>query len=300
MSETCTTLQTFYSTPIINDNIDGNGTDCGFTHLGYRRCGTAHQAGCCPPGFKPVGETTLGVAPCTSGRLYVCQPEEPIMFGLRKAECCSNIGLPQTNNQYINGAQGYCGSQWCPDSTSCRTFMRDYCQGGNLTTPYCKTYCKEHPGVCDNALIDYCKQYTRQDLLNDPNLRFCGCSLPVEQYPARQLARRINGTAIPTACDQLCDDNDAIKLGNQPNACTVNSICLIDNVDINIVDSVILGDVFIDQECGVDDPTRESLTQPSLFEQFSTFIGNASLESKLFGALLLTGLLAIFVVLVKK
>lgn len=108
-------------------------------------------------------------------------------------------------------------------------------------------YCNQYPGLCDQALFDYCEQYNYQDLINDvPLTRLCGCFMPQSEYN-----RYSEHVSMPRECAPVCNRDDAIKTGNignmQWNRCN-RTICLIDDVTVNAINSDIALD--IQQVCG--------------------------------------------------
>lgn len=119
--------------------------------------------------------------------------------------------------------------------------------------------CNEFPGACDVGLTRMCSNFTREDLLRDEKLRgLCGCFLPTSQYPY--------GNVFNPSCDLLCTSSAGEGLPIQrgfnsssdpriaawvPKRCAQN-ICLIDNVNMNFVNSVGEGVNFrtVCGECG--------------------------------------------------
>ena len=108
-------------------------------------------------------------------------------------------------------------------------------------------YCKSYPGVCDQALFNFCSQYSYQDLLYDqPLTELCGCFLPQAEY--NQYSSIVS---MPRQCAPICNQDNTIKTGNlglmQWDRCD-RDICLIDDLTINAIYSDI--DVNVSQVCG--------------------------------------------------
>jgi Family of unknown function (DUF5857) len=115
------------------------------------------------------------------------------------------------------------------------------------------------PGFCDLILNQYCAQFTREDLLNDKVLQnICGCHLTggtggreahgnLTNLGSKPLtANQYPYPGITTACDPICNYTDTIPYSTQKCDSTV---CILDDVNINIVNSDVKGDVNINQVC---------------------------------------------------
>lgn len=116
-------------------------------------------------------------------------------------------------------------------------------------------------GICDGILNQYCAQFTREDLLNLDNngtlQMLCGCHLsssssgtvnnvglnlgnPVvqpNQYPY---------PGITSACDPICSYSKTIPAAGPSCASTV---CILDNISINEINSTVNGGITINQAC---------------------------------------------------
>lgn len=108
--------------------------------------------------------------------------------------------------------------------------------------------CCDFPIVCQQALQNYCQQYTSNDL--DNNLfaaQFCGCNLPITQYSTYS-----NTYNIEPYCTPYCNRSNAIPAVDakgKPFVCKQN-ICIIDNTTYNLINSQINGSINITQICG--------------------------------------------------
>ncbi|HMP30963.1 MAG TPA: hypothetical protein PKD85_15255, partial [Saprospiraceae bacterium] len=127
--------------------------------------------------------------------------------------------------------------------------MRFLCTADDYTKP---------PGFCDLILNQYCAQFTREDLLNDKVLQnICGCHL-TGGTGGRETEGGLTGMGTPTpnnqypypgvttACDPICNFSNTIPYSTQ--TCS-STICILDKVNINIIDSNVGGDVNINQVC---------------------------------------------------
>lgn len=120
------------------------------------------------------------------------------------------------------------------------------------------------PGVLDPVLKYYCRNFTRDDLLQDPTLQeICGCHLltqgenpddvPVPENLAKQKMNipttRDVGNQYPystVSCDPVCNFSAVIQ--NYAHDQCKETECIIDNVNINQINSQ--GDVNIGLACG--------------------------------------------------
>lgn len=219
---------------------------------------------CCAPNI-PV-HTTSGDFRCCTGQIK----------GKDALGVCNLDSCPYSDycNQFMEGVcpiegnlgwwfseGGNCGSYIANarDSTmplartAARTILSDTMQNqfpkpyqpGDLKNPgfplklkMAQTYCPLFPGTCDARLIDYCKTVTREEVVKNPELlSLCGCFMPAKEYP-------YNGF-VKTDCAVTCNSQGAIK--PQKWDCD-QTVCVIDNVDINMVDSE--GNVNLNQLCG--------------------------------------------------
>jgi hypothetical protein len=103
---------------------------------------------------------------------------------------------------------------------------------------------QETPGVCDKALTQYCKQYTRDDVANSLILtNLCGCYVPADPIITKD---------TPPQCDVLCNRSSTARKINQstgqPITCDKN-ICAITDIIINDVNSNIQGGINFNSIC---------------------------------------------------
>jgi hypothetical protein len=109
--------------------------------------------------------------------------------------------------------------------------------------------CSTSPGSCSDMLTEYCTGISSQDITSNPNLlRWCGCHMPDQEY-----SRYVNQYQLSKECTPLCN-----RLGNIPlttpdkttnRKCKTDN-CLIDNVSISLLNSVISGGINFSQLCG--------------------------------------------------
>lgn len=130
-------------------------------------------------------------------------------------------------------------------------------------------------GICDNILNQYCAQFTRDELLLDNTLRkICGCHLPVPdqkidltcdspgapptclKYESPSYPQGISKTVqtnqypfpeTPQQCDPICESPGVIPNGGP--SCT-QTVCIIDNVNIDMLSSSCHQGITINQVCG--------------------------------------------------
>lgn len=216
-----------------------------------------------------------------------CSPDMPLHSSSVDFQCCSGqlIGdktkgvchvdsCPYSDycNQYM---EGVCPNQaalsnWLSKGKNCGTYIANAPPGavaatksilsgamesqfpvpykkGIMTNPasffsqklkLAKTYCPMIPGACDKALGNFCHTVTREDVTKSPDLlSLCGCFMQPGQYP-------YNGI-VDTNCSMTCNGQGVIK----PKGWNCKqTVCIIDNVDINMVNSE--GNVNLNQLCG--------------------------------------------------
>lgn len=108
--------------------------------------------------------------------------------------------------------------------------------------------CCPYPGLCQSGLDTICAQYTAQRLsLNPAIAQWCGCHLAPQEY--QDYSVKFN---IQPQCTPMCNRNGTIPIvGNngQPLLCN-NTICLIDDVTVNLVAAQIGGGLNFNQVCG--------------------------------------------------
>jgi hypothetical protein len=108
--------------------------------------------------------------------------------------------------------------------------------------------CSSYPAMCDDLLTGYCSNKTTDDLLRNPSsATFCGCYLNPVVY--EEVAGRYG---INRECSSYCAADGVIPLSNG----TVDgakqcdqSVCLIDNVSIDLVKSRITGAISLGNLC---------------------------------------------------
>jgi hypothetical protein len=108
--------------------------------------------------------------------------------------------------------------------------------------------CCPYPGLCQNGLEVVCSQYNSQRISLNPSVaQWCGCHLPDLEYEAYSVNYN-----IPPECTPMCNRFGTIPIvgvNADPVICR-QSICVMDNVTVNLVNSQIGGGVDFNQICG--------------------------------------------------
>ena len=115
--------------------------------------------------------------------------------------------------------------------------------------------CNKAPLLCTTGeeegasgiLPDLCKNITAEDIIETPEaLNWCGCHMPKEQYQKYQ-----DKFGLPRECTPLCNQFGiipSIDTNGEPRFCQDNT-CIIDEANINLVNSRISGGVNFTQIC---------------------------------------------------
>lgn len=109
--------------------------------------------------------------------------------------------------------------------------------------------CSASPGSCSDMLTEYCTGISTQDITSNPNLlRWCGCYMPDQEY-----ARYVNQYQLNKECTPYCNRSGNIPLVTQDKTnvkkCTTDN-CLIDNISLNLLNTVIADGINFSQLCG--------------------------------------------------
>jgi hypothetical protein len=109
--------------------------------------------------------------------------------------------------------------------------------------------CQNFPGGCDQVLTSLCNGFTRADLQANPNeATLCGCFLSDTTYNDY-----LGSFDIDKICDPLCQLQSAVKPSNEPNNCTNQmcnqTICVIDDVTISLLNGSTAGNINFSQIC---------------------------------------------------
>lgn len=109
--------------------------------------------------------------------------------------------------------------------------------------------CNSYPGLCTELLGDFCSNKSPEDLTRNPSTAsFCGCYLNPLVYEG--IAGKFG---INRECSSFCNIEGVLPLsdGTFTGSKRCNqSVCMIDNVSINIVDSRIDGAINLGNICG--------------------------------------------------
>lgn len=229
----------------------------------------------CAPSFMPDG---TGATLCSDFMLNVCEndwlPGTPCYQYLQDFTNNSDVAtVVQTLvRNYINGQaeRTGCGtnqyttpnSKWkCknPETEEYRDDSKDKFISHTLKYLCTADGNAAQPGFCDLILNQYCAQFTREDLLNDKVLQnICGCHLTggsggressggLKNLGSKPLTtNQYPYPGITTACDPICNYSDTIPYSTQKCDSTV---CILDDVNINIINSKVKGGININQVC---------------------------------------------------
>lgn len=124
--------------------------------------------------------------------------------------------------------------------------------------------CAQYPGACDVQLNQLCSTLTRDDVLNAYDglsnnqnnnniVSACGCHLPADQYT--EYGKFGIDEKYYDSCDPLCKLNPAIPKatcdpnGNCESWPCKQTICIIDDVTVDVMDSNVPGGVNFDITC---------------------------------------------------
>lgn len=146
--------------------------------------------------------------------------------------------------------------------------------------------CRENPGACDDVLKTKCAGVTREELSNNVNLAsLCGCHMPDIQYES------FSQFGIERECDPVCALGTAVKLhdtttSNPARFIKCNqSICVIDDVTLNILAGSTVGDISFSQACsscsdgGGNGSCRCYITDTTI-TAIDSLIGNVSFQQQ--------------------
>jgi len=109
--------------------------------------------------------------------------------------------------------------------------------------------CQNYPGGCDNVLTQECSGFTRNDLKNNPNMgKLCGCFMADSEYD-----KYTGAFGVTKICDPACVLQSAVKPKDSANQFETlhchQSICVIDDVTISILQKSSTGDITFAQAC---------------------------------------------------
>lgn len=108
--------------------------------------------------------------------------------------------------------------------------------------------CIEVPGLCQASLKNSCKNYNAEKLSNNPQLNaWCGCNMSKEQYETYSTKYNISPECTPN-----CNRAGVIPIsGLDGKAITCKQdVCIIDNVNLNLMKSSGEGNINFEQVCG--------------------------------------------------
>jgi len=131
--------------------------------------------------------------------------------------------------------------------------------------------CCTTPVICQQGLMESCSIYSTQRLSYYPQVaNWCGCYLPDHEYDPYVNRYQINKECTPT-----CNRNGSIPMvegDGSPYLCT-QTVCLIDDIAVNLVSSDLSGDISINQLCGNCGSGGEGTASCSCIIEDNTIIG---------------------------
>lgn len=148
---------------------------------------------------------------------------------------------------------------------------------------YLQGVCLRNPAACSSGLESLCSQYTRDDLIIYPGLiQMCGCNLPEEEYSKYE-----NLYGLPKSCDPICARTDVVQatqITGDPQKCP-GTICIIDDVNVNITDSK-TGNFNFNQTCGgcYGTTTCKCIVSGVSVDVVNSKIGNVDISEKCTGS----------------
>ena len=125
--------------------------------------------------------------------------------------------------------------------------IRDQVEG-NEFLDFTYTFCKNYPAVCQDYLKSECSSISPYQLRLNPNLtKWCGCYLNDSYYDYYR-----NNFKLEPSCSPYCRIDSTIKkLTSNPSVQDIckQNICLIDDVNIDLVNSSVGGPINFSQIC---------------------------------------------------
>ncbi len=152
--------------------------------------------------------------------------------------------------------------------------------GYNPFQEYLYQMCCTTPVICQSGLKESCSVYSTQRLSYYPQVaNWCGCYLPDHEYD-----EYVNRYQINQECTPTCNRPGSIPLvagDGDPYLCT-QTVCLIDDIAINLVSSDISGQISINQVCGNcgngDGGSCSCIIQDNTITGVEASIGNISIN----------------------
>lgn len=145
------------------------------------------------------------------------------------------------------------------------------------------TICCNAPIICQSGLSNTCSVYTAQRLSLNPNAaNWCGCYLPDEEYE-----KYVNQFGVNKECTPTCNRSTTIPLVAGDNTAILcnQTVCIIDDVTINLNNTNLNGGVNISQICGNCSGTLNSASSCSCIVENTTVdaanaqLGNINLNT---------------------
>jgi hypothetical protein len=109
--------------------------------------------------------------------------------------------------------------------------------------------CQKVPGICELPLENICANESIESLKTQPQMvPWCGCYLPDDEY-----STYVDQYQINKQCTPVCARGGNIGLvqadGIHPLTCD-ETLCIIDNVNIDLTNTTLSGDINFNQFCG--------------------------------------------------
>lgn len=160
---------------------------------------------------------------------------------------------------------------------------------GNAYDPFIQDLidvCKANPGACDDVLKQKCANVKRADLSGNVNLaNVCGCFMPDIEYASN------SEFGIPRECDPVCALGSSIHLLDTTTSNPAKSkeckqsVCVIDDVTINVLANSVTGDVSFAQACSsCDGGSCRCFIQDTTITAVNSLIGDVSFSQQCGGA----------------
>jgi hypothetical protein len=211
---------------------------------------TSGGLGYCPTGFCPGTDACLKWMSdnCVRDWTPECSAYMGSLSGQQQEEFITNSIIPGLRYGTVSESVAAAACQLQP--SACSDFLQ-------ATVPYPPPSSNSAPtsnyGYSGTEVWDsvpssnygYCSRYQRKDMKNDDHRNLCGCYLYNDKsnYPFQD-------KAIGVTCDYICTSAEVPKVSDGTPVQCDESICVMDDVTINIINSKVGGGINFDQLCG--------------------------------------------------
>lgn len=177
----------------------------------------------------------------------VCSTGPPIVT--------NNTCTPVNTDDFPVNADGYFATQELVQATIAKYVSNGFVLGALPGTAQFNQFqdfiyqniCCMYPGLCQNGLQQACSIHTAQRISLNPLVgAFCGCYLPNGEYQTY-----VNSYGLNKECTPTCNQPNSIPVANGDGSaliCTQSS-CILDNVNLNIINSSVAGGITTAQFC---------------------------------------------------